>query len=384
MPSTSTYDTQLATAPDLPCIAVVFGGHSPEYPVSLESATSVITNLDTDRYEIVMVGITRTGSWYHYTGPVEAIADDSWITLTDELSPAILSPDRATAGLLVFDEAGAPPRIIELDGVLPLVHGQCGEDGTLIGLIELSGLPLIGCNTAASSLCMDKDRSHKLVKDAGIRVPRALTAYAAEDRAQVKARVETMGELPLFVKPVRAGSSFGISVIDAIDELDEALDKAFEHDTNVIIEEAITGVECGCAVIGRDDHLTVGEVDEIEIHDTFFDYEEKYTLTNSAIHLPARLPQSVQDALKDSAKTIYRALGCTGFARVDMFVTPDHEIVFNEVNTIPGFTSHSRFPQMQMARGISYTELLTEIIEECRAAWRSALAHQSVNETSHV
>ena len=210
----------------------------------------------------------------------------------------------------------------QIDAVLPVLHGKNGEDGTVQGLMELAKIPVLGCGLLASALCMDKYRAHQLVKAAGIKVTRSVLVHNIND-FNVKAL-----NFPLFVKPLKAGSSYGISKVVKMEELTKALEYAFNYDNEVIVEEAVEGFEVGCAIIGNDE-LTVGEVDEIELSGGFFDYDEKYTLN---------------------------------FARVDMFLTPNNEIVFNEVNTIPGFTDHSRFPQMMKGVGFEFSELIDKIV----------------------
>ncbi len=210
---------------------------------------------------------------------------------------------------------------------------------------------------------MDKDRAHKLVKEAGIKVPRALvlTKNEAEDFTLVMEKIMNL-QYPLFVKPVKAGSSFGISKVFNSEELKKGISLAIQHDKEVIIEENIEGFEVGCAILGNKE-LTIGEVDEIELTKGFFDFTEKYTLKSSKIHMPARIDKDMAVKIKQAAEIIYKSLGCQGFARVDMFLTKNGEIVFNEVNTIPGFTSHSRYPNMMKGIGLSYEVILDRLIE---------------------
>lgn len=339
-------------------IAVLFGGCSPEYNVSLHSSSAVIKAIDKNKYDVVLVGITKQGEWFYYTGDADKIENDTWHNPQDCM-PAVISPSRAEEQLLVFDKADI--KKIKLDGVFPVMHGGNGEDGTVQGLIQLAGLPLIGCGILSSALCMDKDKAHKIVKLAGVAVPESVVATKQDKFEQLLKNAERLG-YPLYVKPVNAGSSFGITRITQSSELEAALNLAFQFDSQVIIEKEIGGFEVGCAVIGTED-LTVGEVDEIELSKGFFDYTEKYTLKNSAIHVPARLPQDKRENIKQTAKTIYKALGCSGFARVDMFCDENGNIVFNEVNTIPGFTAHSRFPNMMKAKGLTFEEIIQKVIE---------------------
>ncbi len=337
-------------------IAVIFGGCSPEYEVSLASASAVISHMDQSLFQPVLIGITREGDWRYYPGDVSRIENDTW--RDTGCCPACLSPDRSCHELLVFREKEIER--IPIDVAFPVLHGRNGEDGTVQGLCELAGIPLAGCGTLASALCMDKDRAHKLVSLAGIRVPASeliLPDYRPEQVEELAAKIG----YPLFVKPVKAGSSYGITKLDTRDKLLEAVKTAFQFDDCVLLEEAIPGFEVGCAVLGNDELIT-GEPDEIELQDGFFDYTEKYNLITSKIHVPARISKEKASEIKEAGKKIYRALGCRGFARVDLFLKPDGELVFNEVNTIPGFTSHSRYPGMMKAAGISFAALISKVI----------------------
>ncbi len=342
-------------------IAVLFGGNSTEYEVSLQSAYSILSVLEnSDKYNILRLGITREGEWYRYNGPLEDIQTDNWRKNTEFLSPALISPDRRVKGMIEFGKKGM--KTTTLHGVFPVLHGKNGEDGTVQGLIELAGIPLIGCGTEASALCMDKDRAHKLVKEAGITVPKAILLTKTEKEEDL---LKALGELtcPLFVKPVKAGSSFGITKVTRKEALMEAVEAAFQHDSEVLIEENIDGFEVGCAIMGKEE-LLIGEVDEIQLADGFFDYTEKYTLKSAVIHMPARINDETREKIRKAAALIYKTLGCKGFARVDMFLTTEGSIVFNEVNTIPGFTSHSRYPGMMKGIGLSYEEILDRLIGE--------------------
>lgn len=340
-------------------IAVIFGGCSPEYIVSLESAYAVIKNLNTEKYNPVMIGISKSGNWYHYKGSAENILNDSWCS-DKYCTPALISPDRSRSDLIVLEPCGI--RRIHLDAALPVLHGKNGEDGSVQGLLSLAGIPLIGCGILSSSICMDKDRAHKLVSLCGISTPRSKVIDTLTPPEAVGAFARQTG-FPLFVKPVKAGSSFGITKIYEDSQLHDAIEKAFMYDDKVILEENIQGFEVGCAVLGNF-RLIAGEPDEIQLSSGFFDFTEKYTLKTSEIHVPARIPAEKALEIKETAKIIYNALDCKDFARVDMFLTPDGHLVFNEVNTIPGFTEHSRYPAMMKAAGIDFPEMLEKILEQ--------------------
>ena len=337
-------------------ILIFFGGCSTEYGVSLQSAHAVLTHLDRSRFEPLMVGITQSGSWLYYTGAPDNIPADRW--QGSECVPCTLALSRGVSRLHLLDGSGMQ---LPFDAAFPVLHGKNGEDGTLQGLLELAGIPVIGCGTLSSALCMDKDRAHKLAALAGVKVPRSVVFRRSAGMDEIKAAAAKLG-YPLFVKPVRAGSSFGITRVTGPEGLPGAVAAAFANDRELLLEEAIPGFEVGCAVLGTDE-LTVGAVDEIELSQGFFDFEEKYTLKTSAIHCPARIHPLKAAEIQAVAKAIYRALDCKDFARVDLFLTPEGEIVFNEVNTIPGFTAHSRYPNMMKAAGLDFTTLITRIIE---------------------
>ena len=339
-------------------IAVIFGGKSTEHEISLTSAASVLENLDDNKYEILPVGITKEGKWYYYTGAYEKISEGIWEREEENLQRIIPSADSSVGGFLIL--SGDRYAMLKTDLVFPVLHGKWGEDGTVQGLFELAGIPVIGCGTLSSALCMDKDRAHRLVSLAGISVPKSVAFHRCElEKALQEIRKHL--KYPLFVKPLRAGSSFGITKAEEEKELVPAIELAFSHDSEVIVEEEVGGFEVGCAVLGNEE-LTVGRVDEIELSKGFFDYTEKYTLKTSRIHMPARIDKETEKRIQKAAVTIYKALGCSGFARVDMFLTADMEIVFNEVNTIPGFTSHSRFPNMMKGIGLSFPGMLDKLI----------------------
>lgn len=346
-------------------IAIIFGGCSPEYSVSLESAASILEHLDLNRYRPILLGITRDGQWLYYTGEVEKIGSDSWNSL-DNCAPSLISPDKNSRTLFVFQKNGDIQKI-RLDAAFPVLHGKNGEDGTVQGLLELAGIPLIGCGVLASALCMDKYRAHKLAQAAGIKTPKSVVLKGPPENLNIKqvlASAEKLG-YPVFVKPVRAGSSYGISKVVEPEALSNALELAFAYDDEILLEETISGFEVGCAILGNES-LKIGELDEIELtngYANYFDYTEKYTLKTSQIHVPARISQEKTIEIKKTAQLIYRLFGCQGFARIDLFLDHNGNIFLNEVNTIPGFTAHSRYPSMMRAAGISLSQMISEVIE---------------------
>lgn len=341
-------------------IAVLFGGCSSEYEVSLQSAYSVITNIDRTKYTPVLIGINRKGNWFLFEGKEDTILNDTWHQ-QKECYEAVISMDKRLHGIIVWKN-GREGKVeeIAISAALPMLHGKNGEDGTVQGALELAGIPVIGCNTVSSAVCMDKDMAHRLAKEAGVSVPKSIL-FSKDNQEKAEKLIGEIG-YPVFVKPLRAGSSFGITKVNKKEDLKEAMELAFSHDELVVVEEMIEGFEVGCAVLGKEE-LIVGEVDEIQLSQGFFDYTEKYTLKSSKIFVPARISKEKAEEIKNTGKKIYKALGCSFFARVDMFLTPRGEIYFNEVNTIPGFTEHSRYPGMMKAAGLSLKEVVNRLIE---------------------
>jgi len=339
-------------------IVIIFGGRSSEYEVSLSSAHAVLTHINTKLYEVITIGITRDGQWLLYQGDYEHIKNDTWNN--NGLKKVVVSPDPMQKELIVLDKDNI--QTISIDAVFPILHGRNGEDGTIQGILQIADIPVIGCDLLSSALCMDKNLAHKVVSTIGVKVPKGIVITTKELTEADHLKIKQLS-YPLFVKPMKAGSSLGILKIYREEELLPAIMNAFSYDNTILIEENIDGFEVGCAIIGNKE-LLIGEVDEIELTSGFFDNTEKYTLNSSKIHLPANITEEMKQKIQQTAKEIYQVLGCKVLARVDMFITPDLEIVFNEVNTIPGFTTHSRFPNMIKQLGISFSDMIDKVIEE--------------------
>ena len=277
-------------------IGIIFGGKSPEHDVSLESAYSVITNMNEEKYDKVLIGITKEGNWYKYEGEIENIKDNTW-EKEGKSTKIIISTNPEDKGIIELENNN---KLIKLDAILPILHGSNGEDGTIQGLIALSGIPLIGCDTLSSSLCMDKHLSHKIVESYGIKVAKGIVINDNTSNTEIDEKLKQL-KYPLFVKPMRAGSSFGITKVENKNEIEGAIKEALKYDKEIIIEENIDGIEIGCAVLGNEE-LIVGEIDEIELSKGFFSYPEKYTLETSKIHVPARINKEKSDEAKEIAK----------------------------------------------------------------------------------
>ncbi|WP_370947045.1 D-alanine--(R)-lactate ligase [Amycolatopsis sp. cg5] len=327
-------------------VGIIFGGATEEHPVSVKSAREVAKHLDFGKYEPVWIGITKTGAWRLCDGPAEGWEDDS--------RPAVLSPD----GLLVLDDGQY--KSIGLDVVFPVLHGRLGEDGAVQGLLELAGVPYVGCDVQSSALCMDKSLAYLVVESAGIATPSFWTLMPGEDADP--------GQFlyPVFVKPARSGSSFGVTKVSGPEELAGAVEAARRYDSKVLIEEAVVGSEIGCSILGNEEELIAGELDRVALTHGFFKIHQESNpesgSENSTFIVPADIPDEARTLVRETGKAIYRALGCRGLARVDMFLKEDGTVALNEVNTMPGLTSYSRYPRMMAAAGLPLGEVIDRMI----------------------
>jgi D-alanine---(R)-lactate ligase len=332
-------------------IGILFGGRSEEHPISVKSAQEVARSLDTEKYEPFYVGITSAGAWKLCDGP-----DPDWEN--GSCRPAVLSPDSGARGLLVLERGRY--ETIRLDLVLPVLHGRFGEDGAMQGLLELSGIPYAGCDMQSSVLCMDKSLAYIVARSAGIATPNFWTVSANDkidpDRLSY----------PVFVKPARSGSSFGVSKVSGTEDLAAAVEAARQYDSKVVIEEAVVGHEVGCAILGNDQELIAGEIDRIALSHGFFrihqESEPESGSENSTPIVPADISAESRALVEETAKAVYRALGCRGLARVDMFLANDGRVVLNEVNTLPGMTAYSRYPRMMAAAGLPLADVIDRMV----------------------
>lgn len=342
-------------------VAVVFGGRSPEHPISCLTAAGVVAVIDPARFDVVLVGVTRDGWW--------VLGDDAAAMTT---TGADGLPEVSAGQWLQATPPGQPPGVLsEVDVVLPLLHGAYGEDGTVQGLLEFTDVRYVGSGVLASAVCMDKDVMKRLLVAAGVPVCRWVTVTASRwDREPDRVLTE-VAELgwPVFVKPARAGSSFGISKVDTAEDLPAAMAHATAFDPKVIVEEAVVGREVECGVLqGLDDgHVDVSVLGEVLVRGDheFYDFEAKYTDAESLeLVIPASVDAGVSAQLETLAPAAFSALCCEGLARVDFFLTDDGRLVLNEVNTMPGFTSISMFPRMWQATGMTYVQLVDHLIRD--------------------
>ena len=343
-------------------VCILFGGMSPEHEVSLRSAESVLNNIDKSKYDVFPVGITKEGEWILFCGDDYALLPaGTWMDHPEDRAVAI-SPVRGQ-GLLIFGEDGI--RKQKLDVVFPVLHGENGEDGAMQGLLKLAGIPYVGPHVAASAVAMDKTLT-KLVVDQA-QVPQA--AWHLVRRTDLGTRTAATVELlerrfayPMFVKPAGTGSSVGVSKAADRDALYKALQTAAAFDDKILVEEFIHGREIEVAVMGNGEPVAsiCGEIDSGA---EFYDYEAKYVTDTSVAYIPARIPEDVQEQVREAAVKVYKAIGCKGLSRVDFFVTYEGDrVVFNEINTLPGFTSISMYPKLFGASGIPYPELIDSLL----------------------
>jgi D-alanine-D-alanine ligase len=345
-------------------VAVVFGGRSSEHAISCLTAGSIIAAIDPDRYEVVPVGIARDGSWVLASGQRLAVEGGRLPEVAADGAPLALPFDRAGGGLMVVEPGEVPRALGEVDVVLPLLHGPYGEDGTIQGLLELAGVRYVGAGVFASAASMDKAFMKVILRDAGLPVGPYAVVGDRRWRRERKRVVDDVKELgwPVFVKPARAGSSMGISRVDAEPDLEAAVEAAREHDPKVIVEAAVEGREIECGVLeGLDDGPPEASLPaEVHVGDghDYYDFEAKYLDDGLRLDIPPDLPATVVDEVRRLSVQAFEAVGCEGLARVDFFYTPDGRVIVNEINTMPGCTPASAFPQMWAATGLDYPALV--------------------------
>jgi D-alanine-D-alanine ligase len=347
-------------------VALVCGGQSAEHEVSLQSAQNILQALDKERFEPVLIGIDKQGHWHMQPADNFLLHgnDPAQIALTPNTTELALVPGRAEQQLADMGCSTAAAALGQIDVVFPIVHGTLGEDGALQGLLRLANLPFVGSDVLGSAVCMDKDVTKRLLRDAGLEIaPFVSFTRSTARQADFDALSAQLG-LPMFVKPANQGSSVGVSKVRNRTEFTQAMALALRYDHKVLVEQAITGREIECAVLGNDDDLQASVCGEIVVQDDFYAYDTKYLNANgAAVVVPADLPADVHMRIRQLALQAFQVLGCAGLARVDVFLTAMGQVVINEVNTLPGFTSISMYPKLWQASGLGYTALLTRLIE---------------------
>ena len=341
-------------------VLLLFGGQSSEHEVSLKSVTTVMNHIDHNKFEVYPVGITKEGRWLLYTGNNPDFTHNRW----QEVGiPAVLSPDATKRGLVVLKEE-EPPVYIKIDKVFPVLHGRNGEDGTIQGICELARIPFVGCGVLASAVSMDKAFTKIVVKEKGVPQANFVLVYERElaDEEAVVSKVEAAFPYPYFIKPANAGSSVGISKAANREELLAGLRLAAEHDCKVLVEETIVGREVETAVLGNGE-VEVSGVGEILAAAEFYDFDAKYNNAESKTVVDADLDPSIKEQIRSYAKDVFEAVEGKGISRVDFFVKEDGGIIFNEINTLPGFTSISMYPMLWRAAGIETKDLITRLLD---------------------
>lgn len=340
-------------------VAVLFGGRSSEHEVSCVSAASVAEGIDTELYDIVLIGITKDGRWLK-TDSIDDIKSEKW---KDSKVTAVISPDASQHGIIFMD--GTHTTIKHIDVAIPALHGLYGEDGTVQGLFTLADIPYVGCGVVASGITMDKFFTKIVVDDLDIRQAQYVPVLRRElnDMDDIVARVEAKLSYPVFIKPSNAGSSQGVTKAHDRKELIDGVTLAAKHDTKILVEETIIGRELECAVLGGNNPKASG-VGEILAAADFYDYDAKYNNAESKTIISPELPDGVKEKIRQDALAIFKAVDGYGLSRVDFFLEKDtNEVVFNEINTLPGFTPISMYPMLWAKEGIDKKELISELIE---------------------
>lgn len=341
-------------------LCVIFGGESPEHDISQKSVTSILNNLDKEKYNIYTIGITRDGRWYLYTGDWSKIEPGEWEKDSENLRTAFISPDSSQHGIVVTDGSNG---IIHIDVIFPVLHGEYGEDGTIQGLFELSHIPYVGMGVLASANGMDKTFSKLVFQAAGIPQADWVVVTAADDLEKRADEIEAKLGYPCFVKPARLGSSVGIGKAHNREELIAALENAKKYDRRILVEEHIDGHEVECAVLGNSEPKAAA-VGEIKPTVEYYDFDAKYNDSSTVLVIPAELPSETIEKIREYAITAFKSLDGQGLARVDFFVRhSDGSVILNEINTLPGFTNISMYPKLWDAAGLGYSALLDRLIE---------------------
>lgn len=347
-------------------VAILFGGQSSEHEVSCRSALTIINNMDSNKYEKILVGITKAGRWV-LAENTTVIEDGSW---RDSQVSMILSPDTTHKGFLKVTNGLS--EVVSVDVVFPVLHGLYGEDGTVQGILELARIPYVGCGVVASGVSMDKLFTKIIADNAGIKQARyvAIRRDELKDMTAAVKKVEATLDYPVFVKPANAGSSCGVSKANDAKELEAALLLANEHDRKILIEETIIGREVECAVFGGAEVMAsgVGEVLPAE-EAAFYDYEAKYANADSKTDTHPTFPEGKEDEIRAAAIKVFKSVDGFGLSRVDFFLQADGTVIFNEINTLPGFTSISMYPMLWEAKGVSKTELIDKLIDLAYTRW---------------
>ncbi|MBD9513813.1 D-alanine--D-alanine ligase [Pseudomonas sp. PDM22] len=343
-------------------VGVIFGGRSAEHEVSLQSAKNIVDALDRERFEPVLVGIDKEGRWH---------LNDASDYLLNQENPALIALNRSNRELAVVPgkaeqqlvETGSRQLLDHVDVIFPIVHGTQGEDGCLQGLLRMADIPFVGSDVLGSAICMDKDVSKRLLRDAGIAITPFVTLTRANAARTPFAEAQRKLGLPLFIKPANMGSSVGVSKVEDEAAYDEAVRLALAFDDKVLVESAVKGREIECAVLGNEQPIASG-CGEIVVGSGFYSYDSKYIDEDAAkVVVPADIPAQASERIRQLAVDAFLTLECSGLARVDVFLTETGEVLINELNSLPGFTRISMYPKLWQAAGMTYSELVSRLID---------------------
>lgn len=342
-------------------VGIIFGGKSTEHEVSLQSAKNIVDAIDKDKFNVTLIGIDKNGIWHLNESTHFLLNSDnpSLISLHQSGRNIAFIPGKNEEQIIEFQDK----TLSQLDVIFPIVHGTLGEDGSLQGLLKMVNLPFVGSQVLSSAMCMDKDITKRLLRDAGLNIT-PFIKLAKKNRKNISFEIASsqLG-CPLFVKPANQGSSVGVNKVTSPEEFEAALEMAFTYDNKVLIEQGIDGREIECAVIGNDEP-SASVCGEIELEDSFYSYDTKYINDKGAtVTIPANIPDEISEKIREISIKAYEVLECTGLARVDVFLTKNGEIFINEINTLPGFTNISMFPKLWEVSGLNYSDLITRLIE---------------------
>ncbi|MBP2079548.1 D-alanine-D-alanine ligase [Oceanobacillus polygoni] len=344
-------------------IGLLFGGKSAEHEVSLQSAKNVMEAIDPSKYDVVLIGIDKSGKWH--------LNDASHFLLNSE-DPKLIALNKTNKGIAVVPgetenqlvNTEGMEALGQLDVIFPILHGTLGEDGSVQGMLRMANIPFVGSNVLGSAISMDKDIAKRLLRDAGLKVANSYT-YTRTRASKSSISFDEIKQqlnLPLFIKPANQGSSVGVSKVHTQEEFEKGIESAFNYDHKILIEEAIQGREIECSVLGNENPIA-SIPGEIVATADFYSYEAKYIDENgAALEIPAKLSEDVTKQIQEVAIKAFKALNCEGMARVDVFLTKNNEIIINEINTIPGFTKISMYPKLWELSGIPYSQLIDELI----------------------
>lgn len=337
-------------------IGIIFGGKSAEHSVSCVSAHSVYSNIDTEKYNPVLIGITKDGKFRYYDSDIKHLLDATWEDYCNTSAKVDLLGTNGQVGIISDDFS------IQLDCIIPILHGPFGEDGKLQGILEYSNIAYVGCGVLSSSVCMDKATTKEVLNSKKIPQTKFILHEKNDSMDSLKEKIKDF-KYPIFIKPSNMGSSIGIEKINSVDDLESAINEALKYDGRILIEEGLNAREIEVAVLETVDGIIVSEPGELIVQEDFYDFETKYVKGNTLFEIPAKLSDETRNHIKEIAYEVFKILNCRGISRIDFFVEKDTGKIFlNEVNTMPGFTEISMYPKLLINEGIKYSDIIDKLI----------------------